>query len=601
MKNIRTSTIAIFCVALAALAWGLTPADLTFIQKTDTIGGSRTIINSNDWLLADASGGGASTNGNNTFLGTNTFSDIVVTNLTGPGTDNFFKIDADNVAAPATLNTFQSLDAIAIDTARMEADSIYVAETATPGIDIAGFGQFVVSNTVPNTPYFIADDGTISPLAGSGSGGGGGTSQDATTLHISAVDTGLVAFTTTKGTNGVDLQTVRAIGGGTTTAQINQGLECSLLGGSNNRIIVGVTRSVIGGGQANDISIAGANACTISGGINNGIDTARDNHTIGGGSGNTINQTGGDSSTIGGGANNLIGTASTIDTIAGGSANQITGGSQSFIGGGNGNVKSASGTQDVISGGLNNLISITGGKSVISGGDGNTIEGPHNVIDGGEDNFIGDNTTSHSVIGGGQLNTIDPTTGSHNTILGGRGNNMPNTISSCSYNLLWGNDVDVTAAGVNGGVGLGYDAKVAHAGAFVFKDRDGSDFTSGEVDQFVMQFDNGIGININNTEGHQLYVEGSARFHEAVADKTAAYTLVEADSVITTSGASSFTLTLPSAATVGLKYFIKNNGTGTITVDGDGTEEIDGATTATLSSQYQSITIISDGAGWGIY
>lgn len=37
-----------------------------------------------------------------------------------------------------------------------------------------------------------------------------------------------------------------------------------------------------------------------------------------------------------------------------------------------------------------------------------------------------------------------------------------------------------------------------------------------------------------------------------------------------------------------------------VTVDGDGSETIDGVTTKTLASQYDSIFLASDGAGWNV-
>lgn len=80
--------------------------------------------------------------------------------------------------------------------------------------------------------------------------------------------------------------------------------------------------------------------------------------------------------------------------------------------------------------------------------------------------------------------------------------------------------------------------------------------------------------------------------------KTGAYTLTDADyAVNVTSG--TFTLTLPTAVGIaGRIYVIKNSGTGTVTVDANGSETIDGALTAALLSRYSSITIQSDGSNW---
>ncbi len=50
----------------------------------------------------------------------------------------------------------------------------------------------------------------------------------------------------------------------------------------------------------------------------------------------------------------------------------------------------------------------------------------------------------------------------------------------------------------------------------------------------------------------------------------------------------------------GRRLVIKNVGTGTITVDGSGSQTIDGATTKVLSSQYDVVELVSDGANWHI-
>lgn len=82
--------------------------------------------------------------------------------------------------------------------------------------------------------------------------------------------------------------------------------------------------------------------------------------------------------------------------------------------------------------------------------------------------------------------------------------------------------------------------------------------------------------------------------------KTANYTVKATDHFINCTS-NTFTVTLPTAVgIVGKPYIIKNSGTGAITVDGDGTETIDDATTATLNNQYESITVTSNGANWRI-
>lgn len=87
-----------------------------------------------------------------------------------------------------------------------------------------------------------------------------------------------------------------------------------------------------------------------------------------------------------------------------------------------------------------------------------------------------------------------------------------------------------------------------------------------------------------------------------IVAKTANYTATTSDHTITCgAGNQTFTVTLPPVlGLAGLILNIKNVGTGTITVDGDGAETIDGAATAILSSQYDAITIQCNGVTWWI-
>jgi hypothetical protein len=101
----------------------------------------------------------------------------------------------------------------------------------------------------------------------------------------------------------------------------------------------------------------------------------------------------------------------------------------------------------------------------------------------------------------------------------------------------------------------------------------------------------------------ELQVNGSISgigFKQNYVTKTGAYTATNDDYVIDcTSG--TFTVTLPaSSGRTGRILIIKNSGAGTITVDGNASETIDGATTYSLSVQYATVQIMSDGTNWKI-
>lgn len=71
--------------------------------------------------------------------------------------------------------------------------------------------------------------------------------------------------------------------------------------------------------------------------------------------------------------------------------------------------------------------------------------------------------------------------------------------------------------------------------------------------------------------------------------------------LVLVNSASNRTITLPAAVShSGREYRIKNINTGIVTIDGNASETIDGATTYALSSQYASVDIICDGSNWHI-
>lgn len=86
-----------------------------------------------------------------------------------------------------------------------------------------------------------------------------------------------------------------------------------------------------------------------------------------------------------------------------------------------------------------------------------------------------------------------------------------------------------------------------------------------------------------------------------LVSKSATYTATQDDKVILgDASGGNFTITLPTAVGILNKvFFIKNTAaTGTVTVDGNGSETIDGATTKALASQFEFIGIVSDNANW---
>lgn len=75
------------------------------------------------------------------------------------------------------------------------------------------------------------------------------------------------------------------------------------------------------------------------------------------------------------------------------------------------------------------------------------------------------------------------------------------------------------------------------------------------------------------------------------------------DVILGDASGGAFSVTLPPAERYkGLQFIIKkvDVSANVVTIDGNASEEIDGATTVDLTTQYESRTIISDGAGWAV-
>ena len=100
------------------------------------------------------------------------------------------------------------------------------------------------------------------------------------------------------------------------------------------------------------------------------------------------------------------------------------------------------------------------------------------------------------------------------------------------------------------------------------------------------------------------YLQGGGATRGAYRSVTATGNVVSGDYLIiadATGGA--ITMTLPPAALVsGRIYVFKriNSGANAVIVDPSGAETIDGAATYTLSAQWNSVTIMSNGTAWFI-
>lgn len=110
------------------------------------------------------------------------------------------------------------------------------------------------------------------------------------------------------------------------------------------------------------------------------------------------------------------------------------------------------------------------------------------------------------------------------------------------------------------------------------------------------------------TIGMFLRTNGSATtswaFGESVTTKTTTYTATADETVILASSSGGpWTLTLPAAASFTNKDLLikkTDSSLNAITIDGNGSETIDGATTTTLNTQYESVRIVCDGSNWFI-
>jgi len=95
-------------------------------------------------------------------------------------------------------------------------------------------------------------------------------------------------------------------------------------------------------------------------------------------------------------------------------------------------------------------------------------------------------------------------------------------------------------------------------------------------------------------------VDLSVGIPQTLLSKTANYTMTTSDGAhATVLMSGTFTVTLYTAVgNAGRTVTVKNIGSGEVTVDGNASETLDGATTVVIAAKYQALTAISDGANW---
>ncbi len=107
----------------------------------------------------------------------------------------------------------------------------------------------------------------------------------------------------------------------------------------------------------------------------------------------------------------------------------------------------------------------------------------------------------------------------------------------------------------------------------------------------------GIGVNAPNST-----FQNTGSFSLSIISKSTNYTATASDYTILGSGTTARTITLPTAVGIAGRIYVvkKVNTGGTVTVATAGSQTIDGAGSVSLASQYDKITVQSDGANWVI-
>lgn len=132
----------------------------------------------------------------------------------------------------------------------------------------------------------------------------------------------------------------------------------------------------------------------------------------------------------------------------------------------------------------------------------------------------------------------------------------------------------------------------------------GQPTVSGTVGNVILAYSNtltgkvGVGTSAPKSTFH---TSGSVGMK--IASKTATYTAADETIILCDATSASFTINLPASTGVTDRiYIIKktDSSANTVTIDGNASETIDGATTKVISTQYDKVIIACDGSNWHV-
>lgn len=375
----------------------------------------------------------------------------------------------------------------------------------------------------------------------------------------------------------------------------------SFIGGGNINIAANVFATVVGG----QLNAACQRGSFIGGGINNIVNTTA--NTIYGGS---VIAGGVGNNTTGGTYNESLGCFTVAPTLClagqysfiGGGFQNLAQGGYSFLGGGSTN--NAANQYATVVGGTKNTACLRG--SFIGGGIQNSITTAANntysgaVVVGG----IGNNTAGGAYSESTGEFTVAPTVcqaGQYSFIGGGIQNlakGILTTVVAGSRNIACAN-YSVVVSGLSncvrgeyGFIGGGFCNSTFNT-ALYSAVLGGCANTLNHACSFIV----GSGITTDEalTSFFNNIKTGGARY--GYAEKTANYTIVQADYTINVT-ANSPTITLPTAVGIsGKVYVVKNTGAGTVTLATTSAQTIDGAATQSIAAN-TSLMVQSTNANW---